>query len=530
MKYYLTSMLICLTLFLQGCGSSSSSDGSNSNNAPIADAGIDQSVANGDTINLSGSGSTDQDGDSLSYTWILTTSPSNSAATLTSFNTVDTSLVADVDGTYEFTLVVNDSTVDSSADKVRVVVSTSDGSNTTPIADAGEDQVASTGDTVSLSGSASSDSDGDSLSYTWTLTTPTDSSAILTSSNRVDSNFDVDLSGSYEATLIVNDGTTDSSESIITITVTDQVSNDYSDYSGSGSLTYGIAETTVANLFSEGGRVAALGTIDGLVDSVAWTIPAIVNYSDDAIAAAPDMYNDYGDQYSTSDAALAALGDDDLVEVDADGEVITAYIFADNYFEMYINGVAVAKDPVPFTNFNSNIVQFRVNKPFDITVLAADWEENLGTGTEDNQGYTAHPGDGGFVAVFKDVNGDTLAITDDSWKAQTYYTAPISDLTCLSESGSSRLSTDCTTQGTNDASVLYGLHWAIPKGWEEESYDDSEWPSASIFSNDTVGVDNKTSYTNFTDIFDDSSNDADFIWSFNLDLDNQILLRKSLSE
>ena len=302
------------------------------------------------------------------------------------------------------------------------------------------------------------------------------------------------------------------------------------DYKGTGSLTYGIAQTTVPNLFPKGGRVAAIGTIKSLDGGTTWTVPAVVNYTNDAIPFAADLLNDYGNKYNNAKAALAALSDKDVIEVDADGEVITAYIFADNYFEMYINGVAVGKDPVPFTQFNSNILQFKVNKPFDIAVLAVDWEENLGTGTEDNQGKKAHPGDGGFVAVFKDMNNKVIAITDSSWKAQNYYTAPISDLSCLSESGTSRLSADCTIKGTDDASVLYGVHWAVPTGWEKQGYDDSQWPSATTFTNDIVGVDNKNSYTNFVEIFDDSSNDAEFIWSSNLSLDNQILLRTTVNK
>ena len=307
-----------------------------------------------------------------------------------------------------------------------------------------------------------------------------------------------------------------------------------SDYKGSGSLTYGIAESTVTNLFTQGGRVAAIGSIKSIDGATTWTVPAVVNYTNDAMPFAADLYNDYGDQYPNGKAATAALNDTDIIEVDADGEVITAYIFADNYFEMYINGVAVGKDPVPFTQFNSNIVQFKVNKPFDIAILAVDWEENLGTGTEDNRGRKAHPGDGGFVAVFKDNNDKVVAITDNNWKAQTYYTAPISDLSCLSESGHSRLSTGCTIEGTDDASILYGVHWAMPTGWEKQGYDDSQWPSATVFSNETVGVDNKKSYTNFTEIFDDTlnskMNDAQFIWSSNLSLDNKILLRTSVTQ
>ncbi|MGJ8582001.1 MAG: hypothetical protein ACSHWR_06800, partial [Psychromonas sp.] len=141
-------------------------------------------------------------------------------------------------------------------------------------------------------------------------------------------------------------------------------------YKGSGSVTYGVAETTTPNLFPKGGRIAEIGTIKSINNDTTWTVPAAVNFSNTQVPFAPDLYNDYGQQYKDDKTALAALKQNDIVEIDADGEVVTAYIFADNYFEMYINGVAVGKDPVPFTQFNSNILQFKVKKPFDIAVLA----------------------------------------------------------------------------------------------------------------------------------------------------------------
>ena len=45
-----------------------------------------------------------------------------------------------------------------------------------------------------------------------------------------------------------------------------------------------------------------------------------------------------------------------MVEVDADGEEVTGYIVADNYFELYVNGKLIALDPVPYTPMNSVIV------------------------------------------------------------------------------------------------------------------------------------------------------------------------------
>ncbi len=75
-----------------------------------------------------------------------------------------------------------------------------------------------------------------------------------------------------------------------------------------------------------------------------------------------------------------------MTVIDADGEVITGYIVADNYFEFYVNGKLVAVDPVPFTPFNSTIVKFKATRPVTYAFELVDWEEDLGLGTEVNFG------------------------------------------------------------------------------------------------------------------------------------------------
>ena len=215
--------------------------------------------------------------------------------------------------------------------------------------------------------------------------------------------------------------------------------------------------------------------------------------------------------------------------MDADGEVFTAYIFGDNYFEMYINGIPVGKDNVPFTQFNSNIVRFKVNKPFTIAMKLVDWEENSGLGSESNRGKAFHPGDGGMVAVFKDAKNEIIATTNSNWKAQTFYTAPIKDLSCVSENGTLRLSDKCDTEDSDDGTSYYALHWKIPSDWFAENFDDSKWPDATIYTNSVIGVDNKPSYTNFTDVFDNNANDAEFIWSTNVILDNEVIVRHTVN-
>lgn len=300
--------------------------------------------------------------------------------------------------------------------------------------------------------------------------------------------------------------------------------SDESVYTGTASVTQGFATTTVSNLYPNGGRVAGLGSINSS-DNTSWTVPAEVNFTDASFPFAPDLYNPDGTQHSTAAAALAAFDANDIVEIDPTGELITAYIFADNYFELYVNGTPVGKDAIPFTQFNSHILKFRVNTPYTLAMKLVDWEENLGLGSESNQGAAYHPGDGGMVAVFKDEIENTVAVTSSDWKAQTFYTAPIKDLACPSESGTTRYTSGCDTEGVSDGSEYFGLHWPLLSDWMNESFDDSDWPSATTFTNATIGVDNKPSFTNFTDIFDDPAQDAQFIWSTNVILDNLVIVR-----
>lgn len=76
---------------------------------PVANAGPEQVVVVGAPVTLSGSASTDPNGDTLTYQWSLTTRPNLSAAALTNPNTVGPTFTPDLAGFYVATLTVNDS-------------------------------------------------------------------------------------------------------------------------------------------------------------------------------------------------------------------------------------------------------------------------------------------------------------------------------------------------------------------------------------------------------------------------------------
>jgi len=92
---------------------------STSNTAPVANAGQDQDVFVGETVQLDASGSTDAEGDALTYTWSLTTKPDSSSATVTNASSVTASFVPDVPGTYTATVQVSDGK-DSGTDAVNI--------------------------------------------------------------------------------------------------------------------------------------------------------------------------------------------------------------------------------------------------------------------------------------------------------------------------------------------------------------------------------------------------------------------------
>lgn len=300
----------------------------------------------------------------------------------------------------------------------------------------------------------------------------------------------------------------------------------HSQYNGTASVSQGLGVLTQGNLYPcANGRITDMGTITAL-DSTVWTVPADVNFNNPAIPFASDLYNSCnGATYPNESAALSALSGTDIIGIDPNGELITAYLFADNYFELYINGIPVGKDDVPYTQFNSSIVRFRVSRPFTIAAMLVDWEEKLGVGCEVSNGFQYHAGDGGLVAVFKDTTNQIIAITGSDWKAQTFYTAPVMDLSCPMEINNLRLTDSCSTQDSNNGIAYYGLHWPLPPNWMDPNFNDSLFPQASIYTNAAVGVNNKPAYTNFTNLFDDPAQDAEFIWSTNLVLDNLVLVR-----
>jgi hypothetical protein len=189
---------------------------SSANIAPIANAGMSQNVVVGATVTLDGSGSSDANGDSITYAWSVVSKPEGSSATLANATTVNPTFVADVAGSFILRLVANDGLLSSGPSTVLI---TSSSSNIAPVASAGVAQSVLLGSTVTLDGTSSNDANGDQISYLWTVVSkPSGSIASLSNTTAAKPTFVVDRAGSYVMSLTVNDGTLNSNSSTVTIT------------------------------------------------------------------------------------------------------------------------------------------------------------------------------------------------------------------------------------------------------------------------------------------------------------------------
>lgn len=236
-------------------------------------------------------------------------------------------------------------------------------------------------------------------------------------------------------------------------------------------------------------------------------VPMDVNEGPGAV----DMYNDCTGAGDNPDY----LDELQTVVIDEDGELITALLFGDNYFELTVNGEFVARDSISFVPFNSTAVRFRARYPITVAVHLADWETHFGVGMEYD---SFNVGDAGFIARF-----DNGTVTSEQWKVLPVYIAPLDDPACVIEDQSGNADASaCSIRprcSDGDPNLCRALHYDIPQGWTEPGFDDSHWRNATLYEADAVT--RAPGYARYADRFGTAS----FIWSPSLKLDNQVLAR-----
>lgn len=190
---------------------------------------------------------------------------------------------------------------------------------------------------------------------------------------------------------------------------------------------------------------------------------------------------------------------------------ITAEVWADNWFALYVNGELVGEDSVPITterSFNAETITFTASYPLTIAMITKDFKE-----TDSGLEYIGEPnqqmGDGGFVAQFTDTStGEIVATTNGDWRGLVIQTAPL-NVECEK---SADPDTDCQFETLDE-----------PVNWTSSNFDDSSWANATSYLADEVGV--KDGYN---EIMWDST--AEIIWGPNLNTNNTILWRTRIPQ
>lgn len=189
-------------------------------------------------------------------------------------------------------------------------------------------------------------------------------------------------------------------------------------------------------------------------------------------------------------------------------DTFDADVWADNWFEMRVNGEQVAEDSVPITterSFNAESFSFEAETPFVIGLVAKDFKENdtgleyIGTGRQ-------QMGDGGVIVQIRNAAGETVVVTNDQWQCQVIHTAPL-DKSCEDVSDPVAGEGACGFEASDE-----------PAGWDLPGFDASGWAQADVYTD--AEVDPKFGYDEIT-----WDGDAQLIWGPDLEQSNTVLCR-----
>ncbi|MEP2642030.1 PEBP family protein [Roseobacter sp.] len=189
-------------------------------------------------------------------------------------------------------------------------------------------------------------------------------------------------------------------------------------------------------------------------------------------------------------------------------EPFSADVWADNWFEMRIDGTQVAQDSVPITterSFNAESFTFEATRPFVVGLVAKDFKEN-DTGLEYIGSRRQQMGDGGVILQIRDQAGALAAVSNAGWQCLVIHSAPL-DKSCEGSSNPVAGEGACTFEASEE-----------PDGWDQAGFDASDWPQAAVYSERDVGP--KDGYDDIT-----WAHNAELIWGPDLEQSNTVLCR-----
>lgn len=166
---------------------------------------------------------------------------------------------------------------------------------------------------------------------------------------------------------------------------------------------------------------------------------------------------------------------------------VRGVVYADNWFELYVNGRLVATDPTEFTPHDVVPVEFEATYPMTIAILAKDYADPK-TGLEyDN----TQIGDAGLLVRLSD-----RIVSGPSWRTFVVSHGPID----------------------RDTKNPQLREQQVPAHWTQPTFDDSSWPTATVYTQARVRP-------NPEDFAAHDWSGAQFVWGPDLDLDNTVLFR-----